>query len=103
MTTLVRNSHPQVARMVSKEPLSTSHASYIRERLLAGYVNIWEDILACLGFNDWAYNNHFSKLYIHGAPQCGKVRWHFPARCTFRSRHEDNILSCCRRQALVCR
>jgi hypothetical protein len=87
--------------MVSREPLSTSHAGYVRERLLAGYVNIWEDILASADFNGWAYDNYFSKLYIHGAPQCGKVRWHFPIRCTSHSRYEDNILSCYRRQALV--
>ena len=60
-------------KMPPKESLGKSEAGQIRERLLADYVDIWENIYESDGFIDWAYNNSVSKLYIHAAPQCGKV------------------------------
>lgn len=77
-------------------PLSANvlDARGIRERLLAGYVNIWDGILNHPDFIGWAYDNVISKLYIHGAPQSGKVSRHSCARSACCSHYEDHVLSC---------
>jgi len=59
--------------MLSQESFGKFHAGLIRERLLADYVDIWENIFESDGYVEWASNNSVSKLYIHAAPQCGKV------------------------------
>jgi len=61
------------AMMSSNETLGRSSAGEVRKRLLADYLNIWEEIFETRVFCDWAYDRRVSKLYIHGAPQCGKV------------------------------
>jgi hypothetical protein len=59
--------------MASEECFGKLDARLIRERLLADYVDIWEYIFESDDFTGWAYDNDFSRLYVHAAPQCGKV------------------------------
>jgi hypothetical protein len=59
--------------MTSEECFGKFDAGLIRERLLADYVDIWEYIFESDDFTGWAYDKYFSRLYVHAAPQCGKV------------------------------
>jgi hypothetical protein len=59
--------------MTSEEYTGKSDAGLIRERLLADYVDIWDYVFESGDFTGWAYDNEFSRLYVHAAPQCGKV------------------------------
>jgi hypothetical protein len=66
--------------MASEEYAGKSDAGLIRERLLADYVDIWEYVFESDDFTGWAYDNDFSRLYVHAAPQCGKVSAYPKAR-----------------------
>lgn len=59
--------------MTSGECFGNFDAGLIRERLLADYIDIWEYVFESDDFIGWAYDNDFSRLYVHAAPQCGKV------------------------------
>ena len=86
------------AIMSAEECLDRLDAGQVRERLLADYVNIWQDVFESDTFHGWAYDKTISKLYIHGAPQCGKVSLYLQARSALCLRREDNILgSGCRK------
>ena len=60
-------------KMAPEECFAKFDAGLIRERLLADYVDIWKYIFESDGFTGWAYDDVFSRLYVHAAPQCGKV------------------------------
>jgi hypothetical protein len=79
--------------MASEEYTGNPDAGLIRERLLADYVDIWEYVFKSDDFVGWAYDNEFSRLYVHAAPQCGKVSAQSIARLAQRSRQQDNVLS----------
>lgn len=79
--------------MTSGDLFGKFDAGLIRERLLADYVDIWEYIFESDDFTGWAYGNEFSRLYVHAAPQCGKVSASPKQDSAQRSRQQDNVLS----------
>jgi hypothetical protein len=87
--------------MSSDEGFGRADAEQVRERLLSGYVNIWEEVFETGSFCGWAYDKRISKLYIHGAPRCGKVSLYSQARSARCLRREDDILGGRRRKAHI--